>query len=685
MTEDDEMVTWTAEAAAQLAGSEAETWLDRIEYRYPAILRTLDHFSTIGSEAGLRIAINLTEFWIQSHRSGRGRYLLERMLPTAGMTTLLRVRALRALARLHEADNCLVRQRETLRAADEILAGLSIEPGTELGTLEFSSEPEGGGAPMNDIEELITWTAQAEMLVSGPDKLIWMARIKARLSDILQTFAYHQSRPGDQRDGCLRILINLEQFWILSVRTMQALEWLRRLLPSSPHPTALRADMLLCRGRLQLAELRFADAVSAALEAGQIYRELGNAAGVSSAFDLYFATEGRTKPPGERVGGEAPPLLDILALAEWIAEAATHLSGPDQEEWLARIDEREAEIVFAIHPGIVRWNDRAQSALRIAIDMSRYWWMRGRAERGRSALNDLLVVADRLTPLYADGLLALAGLEYAQTRYADVKRACEQACAIYRTLENRRGVAASLNQLGMAEREAGDLGEAHLHHAEAMAHYSALGDERGAVACQSNLGVVALFSGDLDAAQRLHEAALAERQRLGDVRGIASSLGSLGTIARLRNDPELAQERHEEALAMRRELGDPWGVAGSLLNLGLVAIQRGDLPTAGDLLGQATVGFVKVGDRLGVCETLDARALLTFAEDLPAEAVRLFAVASTARKEVGAPLPPVYRREVEKHLEKCKARLGAKAFDAAWTLGLSAQYSPFPLDPSEVP
>ena len=57
-----------------------------------------------------------------------------------------------------------------------------------------------------------------------------------------------------------------------------------------------------------------------------------------------------------------------------------------------------------------------------------------------------------------------------------------------------------------------------------------------------------------------------------------------------------------------------------------------------------------------MCETLDARALLTFAEDFPAEAVRLFAVARAARKEIGAPLPPVYSKEVDRILEKCKAR-----------------------------
>ena len=538
---------------------------------------------------------------------------------------------------------------------------------------------------MTDIDELIAWTAEAGSLLSGPEQTIWLARIEERLPQILLTIARCELRPGPLRAAALQIVTNLEPFWIQSGRSMSGRAWLRRMLYPSSQPTTLRADACLCQGRLHLSEARFGDARTSFLEAGQNYRELGNAAGVAIAFDLYCAAESRAIPAVEREERKSPPLLDVSALAEWTAEAASHLAGPDQVEWIARIDERLPEIVFAIHRGSATWIDRVEAGLRIATNLGRYWWMRGRAGWARTALNDLLLESDRVSPLQADGLLALAGLNYAESCYAEAKRSCTQACAIYRTLANDAGVAASLNQLGMAEREAGDLAAARAHHEEARGLYLALGDERGAVSCLSNLGVVALFEGNLDVAEALHEAALAERQRLGDVRGIASSLGSLATIARLQSDLERAREMHEEALTMRRDLGDPWGVAGSLLNLGLVALQHGDLAKASDFLGEATVGFTKVGDRLGVCETLDARASLTFAEDLPAEAVRLFAVAHRARETIGAPLPPVYRREADRLLEKCKARLGGKVFDAAWKAGLSAQYSPFPLTPSEVP
>ena len=232
---------------------------------------------------------------------------------------------------------------------------------------------------MTDIEELTAWTAEAGSLVSGPDQTIWLARIEARLSEIFLKFARHQGVPGKSLDASLRIIMNLEPFWILSIRTMRGLEWLRRLLPFHLQATALRADALLCQARLSLVELRFADATTSALEAGQIYRDLGNGVGVASAFDLFCAAEARTKGVITSEESKLPPMLDLLALLDWTAEAASHLSGPDQADWLARIDERQAEIVFAIHRGSSTWNDRVEAGLRIVTNLGRYWWMSGLA------------------------------------------------------------------------------------------------------------------------------------------------------------------------------------------------------------------------------------------------------------------------------------------------------------------
>ena len=549
---------------------------------------------------------------------------------------------------------------------------------------------------MNDLEELAEWVAAAASHLSKPDAGEWLARIEERYAVILlalERCSLHRSNHGEVG---LRIATSLGRFWWMSGRAARGRAKLIELLPTQGTPTNLWADGLFALAGIEYAEGRFAEAQGAYSQACAMYLRLGVI--LTDASDLAAARQynDESRALGLTLGDEHVPktyqgiidaaeirernlMTDLESLAEWTAEAASHLDGPDQAEWLARLEERYVGILLALERCAMGWSIQANVGLRIAANLGRYWWMSGRASRGRALLNDLLTTEVMPTVLRADGLLALAGVDYADARYKDAKQSLSQACAMARQLGYHAGVAVSLNQLGMILRETGDLAAARQHHGEALALHLTLGDERGAVSCRSNLGVVALFEGNLDAAEESHEAALAERRRLGDLRGIASSIGSLATIARLRGDQEQAQEMHEEALAMRRELGDPWGVAGSLVNLCHVAIRRGDLARASDLLGEATIGFTKVGDQLGVCETLDARAILTAAEDLPAEAVRLFAVAESARGEVGAPLPPIYKREVDRLLAECKGRLDKKAFDTAWQTGCSPRYSPFPL------
>ncbi len=548
---------------------------------------------------------------------------------------------------------------------------------------------------MTDFEALVEWTAEAVSHLSGPDAGEWLARLEGRYPVILLTLERCSHPRCPQREIGLRLAANLGCFWWMSGRAARGRAKLTELLPTQGPPTTHWADALFTLAGIEYAEGRPTEAQRFQSQACAMYDQLGRV--MSETGDLANARmyhEGSRAlrlPPSDDSAvtyqsiideaeiRERNLMTDLESLAEWTAEAASHLTGPDQAEWLARIEERQTGILLLLERCAMRWTTQAELGLRIAVNLGRYWWMSGRASRGRGVLVDLLPGTGPPTTLRADGLLALAGLDYALASYKEAKAALLQAEAIYCQLANNMGCTATLNQLGMVAREMGDLAAARHHHEKAQTLYLTLRDERGAASCRSNLGVVALFEGNLDLAEELHQSALAKRQRLADVRGIASSLGSLATIARLRGDHEQAQEMHEEALEMRRELGDPWGVAGSLVNLCLVAIQRGDLAKASDLLGEATVGFTKVGDRLGVCETLDARAILTAAEDLPAEAVRLFAVAESARGEIGAPLPPVYRREADRLLARCRERLEKKAFDAAWKAGCSPRYSPFPL------
>ncbi len=87
-----------------------------------------------------------------------------------------------------------------------------------------------------------------------------------------------------------------------------------------------------------------------------------------------------------------------------------------------------------------------------------------------------------------------------------------------------------------------------------------------------------------------------------------------------------------------------------MLNLGLVAAQSREDGLAGSLIADAEERFRAVGDPLGLCECLDARALLAAVAGRRDEAAERFAEAEQARERIHAPLPPVQRRLIERLL-----------------------------------
>ena len=97
MTGLESLAAWTAEAGSHLSGPDQMSWLARIEARYPEINTALHGCSSFTGpqlETGLRIVINLEEFWSLSHRISHGRYLMNAMLPNCKSPTLIRADAL---------------------------------------------------------------------------------------------------------------------------------------------------------------------------------------------------------------------------------------------------------------------------------------------------------------------------------------------------------------------------------------------------------------------------------------------------------------------------------------------------------------------------------------------------------------------------------------------------------------
>lgn len=334
--------------------------------------------------------------------------------------------------------------------------------------------------------------------------------------------------------------------------------------------------------------------------------------------------------------GESETLLQLAQ------QAQPHLSGPDQAEWLLRLEEARPRLEDELRRCLDQGDH--ETGLRLCAALGRYWWMCGHAPQGRRWVEAFLSLPSSDGELRARAVESAAGLAYARADYAAASRWLDEALAFWKKADDA-AVARLSNQLGMIRREQGRFDEATALHERALALYRSLGDVWGEAACLNNLGVVATFVGDFERATPLHESALAIRRSINDERGIASSLGNLGNVARLSGDVETAWRLHTEALTIRHSLNDRWGVAGSLVCLGAVAALRGEFVDSRRLLDEAEAGFRAVDDALGLCEVTDARALLAAKEGDEAAARRLSAEVEAARERIGAPLPPAYRQE----------------------------------------
>jgi non-specific serine/threonine protein kinase len=124
-------------------------------------------------------------------------------------------------------------------------------------------------------------------------------------------------------------------------------------------------------------------------------------------------------------------------------------------------------------------------------------------------------------------------------------------------------------------------------HEQALELRRSLGDKRGLAASLHNMGITMLHLPDLDRAEALCTESRALWRDVGDDRGVAISLNSSAILARNRGDHERAQAYYDESLALFEGLGDRRGVAWVLSNLTVVAGRRGQWEQAARLHGAA--------------------------------------------------------------------------------------------------
>jgi len=316
----------------------------------------------------------------------------------------------------------------------------------------------------------------------------------------------------------------------------------------------------------------------------------------------------------------------FLALAE---QAEPFLNGPEQEDWLARLDREHDNLRAAL-----RWlweRKDTELGLRLAGALWYFWRTRGHNAEGRRHL---------------EGLLAIETSSVGASARAK-----------------------ALFGAGELARIQGDADAARSRFREALLAFRELGDKSGTAQTLRYLAIVDFYTGDLQAAYSSAEESLALFRELPDKQGIAQGLNLMGQIGNLTRDYERTRLFLEESLAISQALGNKWHVGAVLTNLGITALHLGDLMLARSCCLDALRIGQEMADRYRLAYALALMAALAATVGQPEQALRLAGAAAALRDVISAPLYPFIQAEFERFLAPARESLTQEVAAQAWRDG----------------
>lgn len=290
--------------------------------------------------------------------------------------------------------------------------------------------------------------------------------------------------------------------------------------------------------------------------------------------------------------------VDHGDVASLIASASAEIGGPDEVGALRRLDDVYAQVRSALRAALDATTDTG-AALRLAVDLSPYWNIRGWWSEGRTWLQRALDSAPATHPARPAALRALGDLAW---RMGDLD-AAEHALQAALATADRDVAPAAMTSLAAVALGRGDADRATELFEQVLDSAS---DDAVAGRCHLGLGVIAARRSRFDDAVSAFGRALSAHRRVGDMRNVAQCLSNLSSAIGSQGSVVEARAYAEEALAIRRTLGDSAGIAMSLTNLGILLKSAGETERAIERLEASLSLRRQIGERAGIVGSLNA-------------------------------------------------------------------------------
>ena len=315
-------------------------------------------------------------------------------------------------------------------------------------------------------------------------------------------------------------------------------------------------------------------------------------------------------------------------------ESDNGLATPEAASWRTRMDACWPDVEQALAWAHAR--GESELGLDAAGALWRWWLTSGRLAEGRSWLDRLLAAPHDRTGLPAARALAAASVLASEN--GDYPSAAEQGAAALRAFEehgDRKAAAFAATAVGSAHRYLGDLPAARRYFERAMNLRRSLEDRRGVSVSLNNLALIALDEGDAERALELFEESLLLKRQLGEQRAVALGLVNLSDVLLRTRRLDRARRAVEEALVLAEGLGDRQLTGTLRCNQARLDEERGDWETAAANYAEAVEGHRAAGQRHDVVVALIGLGRVLYRLERGGEAVKQLRDAEAIAADIG--------------------------------------------------
>jgi len=355
-----------------------------------------------------------------------------------------------------------------------------------------------------------------------------------------------------------------------------------------------------------------------------------------------------------------------LAFAE---AAAPQLAGPDQAEWLDRLDAELGNLRAAI--ALSQAQPDPEPGLRLTASLHLYWRARGHAAEGASALQALLgaPAAQEATLPRARALVAAAGLLGRTGAHATAGDYCQEGLVIARAAGDERLIAELLYMRALVLLRQGQPGAALPMIEQGLGLGRRLGEPYLTGCLLWTRSYAKAREGDHAGAARDTAEAVRLFRQAGDRLQVGATLGNLGYYELSAGDLDAARGHLAESLDIARALNARSDIVYGTVNLGLAEYLGGSPDAAEALFAESLDLARRMGMKASMAYALIGLALAGRRGGGPGWSARLHGAADQVLAGLGETVDPLEARLADLDRQRLRAAMGDEAFDAGYTAG----------------